>query len=60
MIIDNGFSIKKNKYNSQGFDQQVLDMVLNKVQLQVKNKYFKKLKNMRKDEDLLLGMLLIW
>jgi len=60
VIIDNGFSIKKNKYNSQGFDQQVLDMVLNKVQLQVKNKYFKKLKNMRKDEDLLLGMLLIW
>lgn len=60
MIIDNGFSIKKDKQNAQGFDQQVLDMVLNKVQLQVKNKYFKKLKNMRKDEDLLLGMLLIW
>jgi len=60
VIIDNGFSIKKDKQNAQGFDQQVLDMVLNKVQLQVKNKYFKKLKNMRKDEDLLLGMLLIW
>ena len=60
MIIDNGFSIKKDKQNAQGFDQHILDMVLNKVQLQVKNKYFKKLKNMRKDEDLLLGMLLIW